>query len=369
MDIPSILKAKIQKRNQDNSLRKLTIQKKLIDFSSNDFFGLAKNEELISETIEKFNAINDKFSGATGSRLISGNSIYHQQLEKVLADIHLSPSSLLLNSGYNANLSMLSSIPQKGDTILLDEKVHASIKEGSRLSFAKKLNFKHNNVDDLESKLKKGEGQKYVFVESLYSMDGDFFDYENILPLCEKYNALLIIDEAHTTGVFANGSGWCVEKGIHERVFARVVTFGKAVGCFGAAILGSKDLVEYLINFARPFIYTTALPLYNLIAIEESFTFIQKHPELRSKLEENISLFQKTYSNATSSYIQSIQLNDVNRTKEKEINLVNNGFDVKAILSPTVKEGRERLRVCLHSFNTEEEIKELCRFVSFYTFK
>ena len=200
MSLPKSLQSKIEFRKAENSFRSLKTNQNLIDFSSNDFFGLAQNQELISETTEKFNSISNKFLGATGSRLISGNTPFHQKLEEKLAKIHQSESALLFNSGYNANLGLLSSIPQKNDTILMDEKVHASIKDGARLSFAKKLNFKHNNSDDLEKKLSKSEGEKYVIVESLYSMDGDFCDIENILKACEKHNAHLIVANTVVNG-------------------------------------------------------------------------------------------------------------------------------------------------------------------------
>jgi len=363
MRLPKTLQSKIEIRKAKNSFRRLKLTQNLIDFSSNDFFGLAKNQELIESTISKFNTISEKFSGATGSRLISGNTIYHQKLEQKLAKIHQSESALLFNSGYNANLGILSSVPQKGDTIIVDSKAHSSIKDGAMLSFAKKLSFKHNDVENLSKKLSRSEGEKYVVVESLYSMDGDFCDIENILKVCEKHNANLIVDEAHTTGVYANGAGWCVEKGVENRVFARVITFGKAVGCFGAAVLGSEKLTQYLINFARSFIYTTALPLYNLISIENNFDYIQKHPELYKSLNEKVELFQSLYPKATDSYIQSIQLNDVKLVKQKEKLLIKSGFDVKSILSPTVAKGTERLRVCLHSFNSEEEVKKLISLV------
>lgn len=363
MSLPKSLQSKIEFRKSENSFRSLKTNQNLIDFSSNDFFGLAQNQELIYETTEKFNSTSNKFLGATGSRLISGNTPFHQKLEEKLALIHYSESALLFNSGYNANLGLLSSIPQKNDTILMDEKVHTSIKDGARLSFAKKLNFKHNNSDDLEKKLSKSEGEKYVIVESLYSMDGDFCDIENILKACKKHNAHLIVDEAHTTGVFANGAGWCVEKGVDDRVFARVITFGKAIGCFGAAVLGSENLSKYLINFARPFIYTTALPLYNLIAIENNFDYITNHQHLKSELDDNIKLFKKLNQNFTDSYIQSIEFNNIDLAKEKEALLLKNGFDVRAILSPTVAKGTERLRVCLHSFNSENDIKKLIKLV------
>lgn len=355
---------KLEEREQKGALRNLKVQTNLIDFSSNDFFGLARNQNLISETLERYNSLPDKFNGATGSRLISGNKNYHEDLEKRLAEIHKSESALIFNSGYNANLGILSSLPQKNDTIILDEKVHASIKDGARLSFAKKLNFKHNDAENLDKKLSKSEGEKYVIVESLYSMDGDFCNIDEVLKVCEKHSAKLIVDEAHTTGVFANGAGWCVEKGIEDKVFARVVTFGKALGCFGAAVLGSDNLSEYLINFARSFIYTTALPLYNLVCIESSFDYIINHSELKSQLDENVNLFRTLTTNSTNSYIQSVQYNKVNLVKEKETTLLANGFDVKAILSPTVLEGTERLRVCLHSFNSENQIKKLLKLVN-----
>ena len=361
MNTPSHIIHDLQKRANSNALRILSSNEGL-DFCSNDFLGLAHQHTLIQRISDKLQ--NSKQLGSKGSRLLAGNSPFHTALEDELKSIFNAETTLLFNSGYSANLSLLSSIAKKNDTILYDEKAHASIKDGARLSLAKKLSFKHNQALDLDKKLKLAQGEKFVVVEAIYSMDGDFCSIEQILSICQKHNAFLIVDEAHSTAIYGkNASGWIASKNIEKEIFARIFTFGKAVGQSGACIAGSANLKNYLINFARPFIYTTSLPIYNIIAIQESIRFIIENPDLVDQLHENISLFKSIYSTLSDTAIQPIFIKGNDNLKAKAEMLQKQKFDVKPILSPTVQLGEERLRICLHNFNSKEDIKRLAQLL------
>ena len=248
---PSSLNNKLKQREEANALRLLAPQSQLIDFSSNDYLGFAKEAAI--------HHINNNTSeliqfGATGSRLISGNYELTEEAEAFLANFYNAATALIFNSGYNANIGLFQCLPQRNDTIIYDELIHASIRDGIRLSNASNFSFSHNNLTALEQKLSNAKGLIYVVVESVYSMDGDMAPLTEIVAVCKKYNAALIVDEAHAVGIFGNGKGLVSELGLENNVFARVVTFGKAVGVHGAAILGSNELRDYLINFSRAFI-------------------------------------------------------------------------------------------------------------------
>jgi len=359
--IPAHILTDLQKRKSENSFRILS-HPKGIDFSSNDFFGLAQNSELLFNIKDNIGKLNQ--SGSKGSRLLSGNTPYHEKLEEQLQDVFKSESTLLFNSGYSANLALLSSIPTKNDTIIYDEKAHASIKDGARLSFAKKYTFKHNDSIDLDKKLTLAQGEKYVVVEAIYSMDGDFCDIKKILAVCKKHKAYLIVDEAHSTAIYGeNASGWVAEKGLEKEIFARIFTFGKAVGSGGACITTTLPVKEYLINFARPFIYTTAMSLFQVITIQESINFIVENPQLKQQLLSNISFFKQDFLSESNTAIQPVFFPGNDHVKKITQQLTANNFDVKPIVSPTVTSGTERIRICLHSFNSKEDITALKQFL------
>ncbi|MDF3029073.1 MAG: 8-amino-7-oxononanoate synthase [Fluviicola sp.] len=340
----------LQDRKEKGSLRSLLSFDKHVDFWSNDYLGLARLPQVVD------------VKGSTGSRLISGNSEVVEEVERQVAAHFQSEAALIFNSGYDANLGLFSSLPQKGDTILYDEYVHASVRDGIRLSFASSFSFRHNDVSDLKKKLQKAEGTVFVAVESLYSMDGDLAPLLEISQLCKEYNALLIVDEAHSGGVFGvEGKGLCQELGVVDSVFIRVFTFGKAYGAHGAVVCCSDEVREFLINFARSFIYTTALPegIYTHILHQLE---LSKTEDLRKQLQENIACFSgkmKSQLSSENSPIQIIEFSDLNRCKLKAQQLQEAGFAVKAILPPTVPMGSQRLRICIHAFNTKEEIDQL----------
>ncbi len=365
----------LQKREEQNALRKLVVNEQLIDFCSNDYLGFARNKELLEATQNELATYNNQLLtnvGSTGSRLLAGNSVYVENLEKKIATFHNAEAGLIYNSGYDANVGLFSSIGQKGNTIIYDELIHASVHDGIKLSSASAFLFRHNDVKHLEERLKIVQGIIYVAIESVYSMDGDVSFLKEISDLCKKYNANLIVDEAHATGITSNNGKGVVEAlGIEKLVFARVHTFGKAMGCHGAIVLGSNLLRDYLINFSRSFIYTTALPIKSLVAINQSYQLLQKSQALINQLQENIDFFKNNIllnKNIrlieSNSPIQCIVVSGNTEVKQIASKIKNAGFDVRPILNPTVAKGSERLRICIHVFNTKDQIAGLVSVIN-----
>lgn len=370
MDLENKLRQKLDSRKSKGNFRSLSYSKKPIDFLSNDYLGLARAPALTQKIKKLYDNVENRLNGSTGSRLLSGNSKYAASLEEWLAELFQGEKTLLFNSGYTANLSLLSSIPQKGDTIIYDELAHACMREGAKLSFAQKFSFKHNDLADLENKLNKAQGDKFVVVESIYSMDGDECPIETLMTLCQKYQAHVILDEAHSTGVLGvNGNGMACSMGLQDQIFARIYTFGKGMGVHGACVTGSAVLIDYLINFAKSFIYTTALPLHGLVSIRCSFEYLIENRRLQKILTGKINLFTNLMRERckdlpmvlinSKSAIQAIIIPGNENIKKIAGQINGKGFDVKPILSPTVKAGEERLRICLHTYNTDDEIADL----------
>ncbi|MEY4835829.1 MAG: 8-amino-7-oxononanoate synthase [Bacteroidota bacterium] len=370
MKIPNALQQKILFRKDSNALRNLPIATNGIDFSSNDYLGFAKNEAIFEATHQYLVENNIKINGATGSRLLSGNHKLYEITEKYIATFHQSEAALIFNSGYDANVGFFSAVPQRNDVILYDELCHASIRDGIQMSHAKSYKFQHNDYEDLETKIAKlqltnSEFQTiYIVTESVFSMDGDTPNMETLVQLTEKYKALLVVDEAHALCVFGeNGEGVIQSQQLQNKVFARIMTFGKGLGCHGAAILGNADLIEYLVNFARSFIYTTGLSPHSVATILVAYQNLNQSVELQ-KLKENIAFFNqqkqllgiKLLFVYSKSAIHSAIIPGNNKVKKIAAQLQEKGFEVKAILSPTVPEGQERLRFCLHSYTSEHEM-------------
>lgn len=354
-------------RKQESLYRSLQIQESLIDFCSNDYLGFADSGKIKRSVSEKYSTSNFP-SGSTGSRSISGNTNFAEELEKQIATFHSAEAGLIFNSGYDANVGLFSCIAQKGDTIICDELIHASIIDGCRLSHASRFRFAHNDLADLEKKLQLASGQVFVAVESVYSMDGDQAPLKEIAKLCETYNAALIVDEAHATGVFGeNGRGLINKFDLEKFVFARVHTFGKAMGGHGAIVLGSQTLRNYLINFSRSFIFTTALPIHSLLHIEAAYKEIGSPKFDNSQLHILISHFRQNFPKLNDdcylidsiSPIQSFVIPGNERARFVSQQLQQRGFDIRAILSPSVPKGKERLRISLHLHNTKDQLNHL----------
>ena len=371
MKFPDNLAAKLETRKQNNALRQLSTATNRIDFSSNDYLGFAQSETIFNETHEFLISNNFKSNGATGSRLISGNHPLYSKTETFLSKFHDSENALIFNSGYDANVGFFSCVPQKGDLILFDELCHASIRDGIQLSHAKSYKFQHNDFEDLERlilKFKSEFTEIYIATESVFSMDGDSPNIEALVSLSEKFQALLVIDEAHALGVFGKfGAGLLQDLQVQNKIFARIITFGKGLGCHGAAVLGSNELKRFLVNFARSFIYTTGMSPHAIATILIAYQNLEPKQNTIEKLRDNIISFGQQKNMLalkqifvhSKSAIQCAIIPGNEKVKYIATQLQHKGFDVKAILSPTVSEGQERLRICLHSYNSEEEIKEL----------
>ena len=375
---PKNLSAKLESRKQNNALRQLPLSSRAIDFASNDYLGLSKSETIFHETHRYLIQNHEIQNGATGSRLLSGNHKLYLETENYIAQFHKSESALIFNSGYDANVGFFSSLPQKGDLILYDELCHASIRDGIQLSNAKAYKFNHNDFEDLERLILRNQNAViYVVTESVFSMDGDTPNLEELVHVSEKYNCYLVVDEAHALGVFGEkGKGLVQNLNLQDQVFARIMTFGKGLGCHGAAVLGSPELRDYLVNFSRSFIYTTGLSPHSVTTILMAYQYLDREKQNIKLLKENIIHFNqeknvlglKQLFVRSKSAIQSAIIPGNENVKSIAQKLQEKNFDVKAILSPTVPEGQERLRFCLHSFNSKEEISEVLRLLSTFVF-
>ncbi|MBL0883375.1 MAG: pyridoxal phosphate-dependent aminotransferase family protein [Chitinophagaceae bacterium] len=356
------LRRKLDERVAKQSLRQLQQHTGAIDFCSNDYLGIATHHLLNRDEVQMC-------SGSMGSRLLAGNYPLINETEQKIATFHQAEAALIFNSGYDANLGLLSSVPQKGDTILYDYLSHASIRDGIRLSFARSFSFAHNDLNDLESKLKQATGTIFIVTESVFSMDGDTCPLDALVTLADRYQAHLMIDEAHATGVIGDhGEGLVQHLGYDSKVFARIHTFGKACGCHGAVVLGSNQLKTYLINFARSLMYSTSLPEHAVAMISRSYDLFPTMKKERQQLEHLIQHFQSVtvrYEKLVSNTpIQGVVVPGNTVVKALAEQLQAHHFDICPILYPTVPEGKERLRIVLHSFNTIEEVQALITHLS-----
>ncbi len=349
------LERKLQERSAAGALRLLRVAGGQADYYSNDYLGIAKNG-LIETTLSDAHWAH----GSTGSRLLAGNYPLIEETEKEIAAFHEAEAALIFNSGYDANFGLLACVAGKGDLILYDKLSHASLRDGIRQSFADSYSFVHNDPADLEKKLKNRKGNCFVVTESVFSMDGDMAPLVNMVALCRQYETHLIVDEAHATGVIGErGEGLVQDLGLQDQCFARIHTFGKALGCHGAAILGSTSLRNYLINFCRPFIYSTAIPPVAVAAIKASYKIFPEMKKEREEIRHLISLFNHSGFKKSFTPIQCYVVPGNDHVKQVAKRLLDNNLDARPILYPTVPLGEERLRIALHSYNTVEETEKL----------
>lgn len=362
------LKDRLLKREQSGNLRQLSFCQNLIDFSSNDYLGLARSSFLADKVVHEL-ARHKSFLnglGSTGSRLLTGNSCYAQALEAKIAAFHGFEAGLLFNCGYMANLGLLSTIADRKDCIFFDSRVHASTRDGICLSKAEAFPFRHNDAGHLENRLKncKAKGERFICIESVYSTDGSIAPLVEICRIAKDYGAHLVVDEAHAVGVCGfQGRGLVAEQDLYPYIFAQITTFGKAVGTHGAIVLGSRILKQALINFATSYIYTTALPMHSLAAINCSYDLLAGLEGERKHIQRLVQLFGSSVANASKTHIQSIPIESNQAAKKFAQKLAKQGFDVRPLMSPTVQRGKEVLRICLHAFNTENELKMLLELI------
>ncbi len=264
----------------------------------------------------------------------------------------------------------MSCLGNRNDTIIYDELCHASIRDGIRLSVSRSFSFAHNDAEDLRKKIKNATGQVFVVTESIFSMDGDAAPLKELSGICTEQGAYFIVDEAHAIGIFGkNGSGLVDELKLNEDVFIRIVTFGKGAGSHGAAALCSDEVKNYLVNFCRPFIYSTALPPADCIAIMTVHEVMMEKEDDRSILKKYITYFRDKINQSGLELIPGIgpvcAVIVPGNEKVKQVSqvLIENKIGVLPVLTPTVPEGKERLRIILHSFNTIEQIDELIQLL------
>lgn len=342
---------------------------RLVDFSSNDYVSVARNPRVRRAWLERLGASDEAF-GSTGSRLLDGDSTTHTQLEHKLAAYFHAPAALLCNTGFDANVSLLSTIPQPGDAIVYDELVHASMHDGMRKSRAQTcVAFRHNDPVDLDRVLANLRPHNNVFLalESVYSMDGTICALPDLIKVLEQHvphrsSRHILVDEAHGAGVYGQG-GRGVCNALHCHVSARLVTFGKAFGCGGAVLLVPVLWREYLLNYARPLIYSTALPPSQAAAIDVVISAWERG-EMEAAVQMLHTRVAELYtalglrSDAALPPAPIVQVRSAH-AKRLAAHVQAAGFLVRAVCYPTVPRDKERVRVCVHAHNTAEDVARL----------
>ncbi|MCE2982143.1 MAG: pyridoxal phosphate-dependent aminotransferase family protein [Parachlamydia sp.] len=346
------------KRKDQGSLRALKLTGEGVDFASNDYLGLAQSYALKKRFDNEIKG--QRQLGSTGSRLLTGNSAYAERLEESIASFHGFKAGLLFNCGFMANQGVIRALGSSKTVFFADAHVHASTRLGFRLAEGNTFFFRHNNVEHLEKRLAEGKGEKcWICIESIYSTDGSFAPLNEICALAEKYDARVLVDEAHATGVFGReGRGLVNQLGLTDKVHALVITFGKALGTFGAIVLGTPQLKEEMINFSPSLMYSTALPHFCLAAIQCSYALFPGMEKERKHVRQLGSYL------GAESPIHFILMPGNKEARQAACQLKQAGLRVLPLLSPTVQKGKEGLRVCLHSFNTIEEVMRLKEFFS-----
>ncbi|MCS7203830.1 MAG: 8-amino-7-oxononanoate synthase [Thermodesulfovibrio sp.] len=343
---------------------KITINGKVyINFASNDYLGLSKHP-LVIEAAK--NALELFGVGSCASRLLSGGTILHRKVEELLCEFKDVEASLILNSGYTANISLIPALADEGDIILSDELNHASIIDGCRLSKAKKFIYKHGDTEEIEKILKKisCKGKKLIVTDTVFSMDGDIAPLYELYELCKNYEALLYIDDAHGTGVLGDGYGALKHFGLKPDSFViQMGTFSKAVGAFGAFVGGSKTLINWFVNTARALIFSTALPTSVIAAAYVSLKIIRENKNLTKKLWENTEKVRETIrklelqTTKSQTPIVPILFESIQKTQKASEILSSFGIYAPVIRPPTVK--IPRIRLSISAAHKNEEIERL----------
>lgn len=348
---------------------------KCADFSSNDYLSIARSSEGRAGLVERITA-QRLAMGSTGSRLLDGDSAQHTQMEARIARHFHGESALLFNSGYDANVSLLTTLPQPGDVVVYDALVHASMHDGMRASRAMACrSFGHNDPRDLDRVLGSmaREGNVFLALESVYSMDGTVCCLDELIAVLQKHvpyeRQCVLVDEAHAVGVYgAKGSGLVAALGRYDDVAVRLVTFGKALGCAGAAVLCPPLWREYLLNYARPLIYSTSLAPPSVAAIDAVLDILDKdsvrqdvvHARTR-RMYSALGRHAPPHGRVPASPIVPYR---TPHAKAMAAFLQEQGFLVRGVCYPTVPRGEERVRICIHTHNTDAEIDALAAAIA-----
>ena len=346
----------------DQSHRVKVQGREVIQFSSNNYLGLASHPRLKEKVVK---IVEEYGCGSGASRLVSGNLNLYEQLEVKLARFKNTSSALVFNSGYMANLGVITSLMQEGDVIFSDELNHASIIDACRMSRAEIVIFRHRDAENLEGLMKtKKECRKLIVTDGIFSMEGDIAPLPDLVRIAERYSALLMVDDAHATGVLGKrGSGTAEHFGLDGRVDIQMGTLSKALGGFGAYIAGDDELRDYLINTARSFIFTTALPPAVLASSIAALEVIEENPGLRERLWENVRSFKPRVQalgfriTGTETPIIPVIIGEPHLTVQMAKMLFDEGVWMQAIRPPAVPEGTSRLRIALMTTHTTEELE------------
>jgi 8-amino-7-oxononanoate synthase len=336
--------------------------RRLLNFSSNDYLGLASHPDVLEATARAAR----RAGGATASRLIVGTDPAYTELEAKLADFQGTDAALVFGSGYLANVGAISCLVGHGDAVFSDSLNHASIIDGCRLSRASINRYRHADVDELEAMLQRsGAARKLIVTESVFSMNGDVAPLGEIVELKERYGAALLVDEAHADGVFGpHGEGYAHELGVADRVDLHLGTFGKAFGAYGAYVAGSSSWVRYLVNASRSFVFTTGLPAAVIAAVDAALDVVYGADELRAELQQKARRFR--------SRLASLGL-DTCGSSTQIVPLVTGASDAAVALSraledasvlavairpPTVPPGTARLRFSLTALHGDGDVEQ-----------
>ena len=336
--------------------------REVLNFSSNNYLGIANHPSLAQAAKE---AIDRYGCGSGASRLISGNMILHEELETKIAEYKGAEAALIFNSGFQANTGILAALAGKDDVIFSDALNHASIIDGCRLSRAKAVVYAHGDLGELEAVLKRAATyrRKLIVSESIFSMDGDEAPLAGIVDLAEKHGAMVMVDEAHATGLYgATGAGVVAKLGLGDRVLVQMGTLGKALGGFGAYVAGSRALRDLLINRCRSFIFTTSLPPAVVAMAIAAIDLVKREPERREALSSNCRIMAEGLRSlgfqvgASSSPILPLIIGDAAKCMKFSEHLLERGVFAQGIRPPTVPPGTSRLRITLMATHAREHI-------------
>lgn len=356
------LTRKLRSFSNGNESEVIINGKKFLLFSSNNYLGLATDFRLkkkASEGISKYG------TGAGGSRLTTGNFVIHEQLESEIADFKKTEAAIVFSSGYLANIGVISSVMKAGDSIFSDAWNHASIIDGCRLSQAKTIVYEHTDMVDLEQKLRQshGDGKKLIVTDGVFSMDGDIAPLPEIVALAKEYNAYIMIDDAHVTGVLGtDGRGTADYFGLKDEIDFTVGTLSKAIGAEGGFVATSAIAKNYLLNNARSFIFQTGLSPSAIEAGREGISIIQNEPERREQLLNNAKYLRLKLGesgfvvNEGETPIISLLIGDSREAVQFSEKLMDEGVFIPAIRPPTVPKGSSRLRITVMATHTMEQL-------------
>ncbi|MFW6028674.1 MAG: glycine C-acetyltransferase [Halanaerobiales bacterium] len=336
--------------------------KEVLNFSSNNYLGLANHDETIKAAEE---ALEEYGNGPGAVRSIAGTMTLHNELEKKLAEFKKAEATVTFQSGFCANLAVIPSLVGKGDTIISDELNHASIIDGCRLSGAKVKVYKHGDMDSLEEVLKSDlDGRKLIVTDGVFSMDGDIAPLAEITELAKKYNALVMVDDAHGEGVLgSHGRGIVDHFDLHGEVDVEIGTFSKAIGTVGGCAAGSETLIEYLKQQGRPFLFSSAVTPPDVAATIKSIEILKKDDTLVRKLWSNGDLFKEKMKETgfdvghSETPITPVMIGDAKDASEMSSKLFDEGVFAQSIGYPTVPKGEARIRVMISATHSEEDLE------------